>query len=353
MSRRIAMVAPTLEILGGQGVQAAALTRLLRADGHAVDVVPVNPRFPASIAWLRRIPYARTLLNEALYVTHLRRLRAADVVHVFSASYWSFVLAPLPAIVAARRFGKRIVLNYRSGEADDHLTRWGRLVHPWLRLVDEIVVPSEYLRSVFARHGYQARVIPNVVDLTRFVYRERRPLSPRLVSTRNLEPYYAVDNTLHAFALIQARLSDAELTLAGTGREERRLRTLAAALGVSGVHFVGRVEPAAMPALLDESDIFVNSSVLDNQPVSLLEACAAGLPIVSTGTGDIAALLRDGDAGVLVPRHDPAAMAKAVIDLLEAPERAREFARRARAEVDRHTWPQVRALWAGAYGEAA
>lgn len=353
MTRRIAFVAPTLEILGGQGVQAAALAAALRGDGHVVDLIPINPRFPAGLGWLRRVLYARTLLNEALYVAALRRLRGADVAHVFSASYWSFLLAPAPALLAARAAGARVVLNYRSGEADDHLRRWGALVHPWLRLADEIVVPSEYLKAVFASHGYRARVIPNVVDLERFRYRERTLPAPRLVSTRNLEPYYAVDNTLQAFALVRARYPRATLALAGAGSEAARLRRLAVEMGAGGVRFLGRVEPAGMPAVLDAADIFVNSSVLDNQPVSVLEAFAAGLPVVSTATGDIGALLREGETGVAVPAGDPAAMAKAIIDLLENPTAATAMARRARGEIEAFTWPRVRARWAAVYAGAA
>jgi glycosyltransferase involved in cell wall biosynthesis len=349
MNPRIAFVAPTLEILGGQAIQAAALADALRGDGYTVDFVPINPRFPRGLAWLRHFRYARTVVNEALYLIRLSELRRADVVHAFSASYWSFVLAPLPAILAARVLGKRVVLNYRSGEADDHLRRWGALVQPWLRLVDDIVVPSEYLRGVFSRHGYRARVIPNVVDLSRFRFRERNPLEPRLVSTRNLESIYRIDTTIEALSLIKARYPAATLMLAGAGSDERRLRQLAAALGTDGIRFLGRVEPSAMPNLLATVDIFVNASVIDNQPVSVLEAFAAGLPVVSTGTGDIANLVRDGETGFLVPPADAAALAKAVTTLLDEPERGARMARRARGEVERYTWSHVRELWARVY----
>ena len=70
-------------------------------------------------------------------------------------------------------------------------------------------------------------MIRNVVDLSRFEYRERQPLRPRLLSTRNLEPYYRVDVILEAFALVKAQLPDATLTVAGYGSEEARLRRLA------------------------------------------------------------------------------------------------------------------------------
>ncbi len=351
---RIALVAASLEILGGQGVQARALVDHLRSEGYEVDFIPINPRFPKGLGWLRRCPYARTILNQMLYLPSLLSLRHADVAHIFSASYWSFVLAPLPAIVAARCLRKRVVLHYHSGEAEHHLARWGWLVHPWLRLVQEIAVPSEYLRGVFMRHGYRVRIIRNIVDTTSFRYRERTPLRPRLLSTRNFEPHYRVADTLVAFALLKHHYPEASLTIAGYGSEEGRLRRLADLLGIDGIRFVGRVEPAAMPGLYEAADIFVNSSVIDNQPVSVLEAFAAGLPVISTGTGNIAAMVRDGETGLLVPPENPEAMAKAVMMLLEQPDQARRMTQRARQEVEQYTWSRVRHAWAEVYaGEAA
>jgi glycosyltransferase involved in cell wall biosynthesis/SAM-dependent methyltransferase len=350
---RVAVVVASPEILGGHAVQASALAEGLRKEGCDVSFLPVNPRFPPGLGWVRRWPYVRTLLNQALYLPSLRRLREAEVVHVFSAAYWSFLLGPVPAMLAARLFGKRVVLHYHSGEAEDHLARWGVLVHPWLRLAHELVVPSDYLREVFARHGYGTRVIPNVVDTARFRFRERRALGPRLLSARNLEPHYAVDTVIEAFALVRGRYPDARLTVAGYGREEARLRRLADSLGADGIDFVGRVEPPQMPALYDRHDVFVNASLVDNQPVSILEAFAAGLPVVTTGIGDIPAMVRDGQTGVIVPTRDPAAMAAAVVELLEQPERARLMARRARHEAGHYSWSGVRAAWADVYRRAA
>src|SRR5207247_3399071 len=126
------------------------------------------------------------------------------------------------------------------------------------------------------QHGYAVRVVANVVDLARFRYRERARLRPRLLSTRNLDPYYRVDVTVRAFALVRQRYPEATLTIAGVGEDDARLRQLARDLRLDGVSFLGRVEPAALPELCDAADIFVNSSVLDNQPVSVLEAFAAG-----------------------------------------------------------------------------
>jgi glycosyltransferase involved in cell wall biosynthesis len=346
---RVAIVAAGPDMTGGQAVQAATLVAELRRDGHQVTFIPINPRFPARLRPLHRVRYARTLVNEALYLSSLRRLVDVDVVHIFSASYWSFALGPLPAILAARGLGKRAVLHYHSGEADDHLTRWGMLVHPWLRGVHAIVVPSEYLRTVFARHGYHARVIRNVVDTWRFRYRERRPLRPRLFCNRAFEPHYRVEDVLDAFSLIKTWYPETTLTLAGSGSAEVRLRGRAARLGGDSIRFVGAVSAASMADLYDDADVFINASVIDNQPVSLLEAFAAGVPVVSTATGDISAMVRDGETGLLVPQRDPEALAKAVEALLEDPDRTQRMTLRARAEVERYAWPFVRDQWAAVY----
>ena len=228
------MVVASLDIVGATGFRRRRWPRIYGKKATRSASCRSTRRFPRGLGWVRRCPYARTLLTQALYRPSLRRLAQSDVVHVFAASYWSFVLGPVPAILAARRLGKRVVLNYHSGEADDHLARWGRLVHPFLKMADAIVVPSRYLRGVFTRRGYITRVIPNVVDTGAFGYRDRVPLRPRLLSTRNLEPGYDVANTIQAVALLRGRYPEATLTVAGYGSQDKALRRLAASLGIEG-----------------------------------------------------------------------------------------------------------------------
>jgi glycosyltransferase involved in cell wall biosynthesis len=345
----VAVLAASLDIVGGQGHQARLLADRLSEEGYAVHFVPVNPRFPRSLGWVRRLPVFRTVLNELLYAASMARLRHVDVVHIFSASYWSFLLGPAPAILAARAFGKRLILNYHSGEADDHLTNWGALVHPWLRLVDEIVVPSRYLEQVFARHGYRTQVIQNVIDPSTLPYRERPRLGPSLLSTRNLEPHYGVDVIIRAFALVRNRYPEASLVVAGHGREEQRLREVASSVGSQGIRFAGRQDPRQMAALYAAADIFVNASIVDNQPVSVLEAFATGLPVVSTPTGDLEHMLGANERGLIVPPGDPEAMADAVASLLDDPVRALQMVRRARQRLETHAWPRVSVAWRAAY----
>ena len=177
---RVCLVAPSLSILGGQAVAAQRLLERLRdVPGLEVGFLPHDPRSNALLRLLQRVKYVRTVATTVAYVASLfRKLPAYDVVHVFSASYWSFLLAPTPAILVGKLLGKRVVLNYRSGEADDHLRRWRRTAIPTMRRADAVIAPSGYLVDVFARFGIAAESIANFVDPEAVRFRHRSSLRP-------------------------------------------------------------------------------------------------------------------------------------------------------------------------------
>jgi glycosyltransferase involved in cell wall biosynthesis len=347
---RVAIVAPSLGILGGQAVQANRLIEAWRDDPD-VDawLVPVNPEPPALLRWTKRVKYARTLATEAIYGPLLvRELARADVVHVFSASYSSFLLAPLPALVVARALGRPVVLNYRSGEAPDHLAR-SPLARAAIASVNANIVPSQYLVDVFKKFGITASVIPNLVDLSRFPFRRRNPLQPRLVSTRNFAPLYNVACTLRAFRLVQDRWPDATLTLVGGGPAETELRALAQSLGLKHVCFAGQVNANEIARHYRRNDIYVQSPNIDNMPTSVIEAFACGLPVASTDAGGVPAILTDGVHGLLAPVDDHRTLAAQILKLLDDPELASRLSEAAYATCQGCTWSAVRDRWLDAY----
>jgi glycosyltransferase involved in cell wall biosynthesis len=347
---RIAFVAPSLGILGGQAVQADRLLRAWRADADVeAYLVPVNPLPPRPLRFATRVKYLRTVVNELTYLPLLvRELARADVVHVFSASYSSFLLAPLPALLVARLLGRPVVINYRSGQAPDHLRR-SAIARSALAAADLNVVPSTFLVDVFREFGIDATIIPNIVDLERFRFRERDVLRPRLVSTRNFDSLYNVETTIRAFRIVKDRWPDATLTLVGGGPDEAALRSLVARLQLRDVTFAGRLRPDEMAAAYADNDIYVQTPDIDNMPTSVLEAFACGLPVVSTRAGGVPAILTDGRHGLLAPLGDHEAVAMQLLRLLEAPRFARTLARAAFASCQKCTWGSVRGQWLDAY----
>src|SRR5262249_12334551 len=105
---RVAVVAASLRYVGGQSVQADLLVRQWQNDPEiSAKYIEVDPAFPRPLGWMERIPVLRTIIRTPLYAASLwRELADADIAHVFSASYWSFLVAPVPAWLIARMRGK-------------------------------------------------------------------------------------------------------------------------------------------------------------------------------------------------------------------------------------------------------
>ena len=95
--------------------------------------------------------------------------------------------------------------------------------------------------------------------------------------------------------------------------------------------------------------MLVNTSSIDNMPVSLLEGFAAGLPIVSTDAGGIPFIVSDGENGRLAPIDDDAAIAEHVLALVRQPEEVLRLSRAGADEARKYRWPQVARQWLALY----
>lgn len=355
MSLRVLIVAASLDILGGQAVQAERLVRHLQQEPSVeVSFLPINPRLPGKLRKLQSIKYVRTVTTSILYMLNLlREVRKFDVIHIFSASYLSFLIAPTPAIFVSKLYGKKIVLNYHSGEAEDHLRRWRRSTIPILNLCDAIAVPSDYLVRVFASFGLKATAIYNIIEVDQFAFRERTPLRPIFLSNRNLEAHYGVDCVLRAFALIQQKVPGAVLTIVGDGSQRQALEKLKTELALRQTSFTGRVEHEEIFRHYSDADVFLNASRIDNQPLSILEAFACGLPVVTTGAGGIPDVVTDGETAFMVPVDDCEALAARAIELLADRNIATTMIQKARKESLKYTWDVVCEQWLKLYREVA
>jgi glycosyltransferase involved in cell wall biosynthesis len=352
---RVLIVAPSLDILGGQSRQAVRLMEgLKREPDLEIGFLPHNPRLPGILRKLQSIKYLRTIVTTLFYIALLLwRVRQYDIIHIFCASYYSYSLSAIPALGIARLYGKKSILNYRSGEAEDHLEMW-RTAAPTIKWASEVVVPSGYLVDVFARHGLRARAIHNIVELERFTYRERQPLRPVFLTSRLLEPLYNVPCVLRAFAIIQERYPDARLTIAADGFLRRDLEALARDLKLRNAEFVGFVKFEDMPALYDAADIYLSATSIDNMPSSLTESMACGLNVVTTdGGGAIPYIMTNEVTGMIVNRDDHQALAAAAIRLLDDNEFALKLVRNAHESTKKFTWPYIREQWLDLYHELA
>jgi glycosyltransferase involved in cell wall biosynthesis len=347
---RVAVVAASLRYVGGQSVQADLLVRHWQNDPEiSAKYIEVDPAFPRPLGWIEKVPVLRTIVRTPLYALALwRELAEADIAHVFSASYWSFLIAPVPAWMIARMRGKKVLIHYHSGEARDHLQRF-RTARPVLRRVDCLVVPSGYLVDVFKEFGLEAHAVPNIIDLSQFSFRVRNPLRPHLVCTRGFHPYYCIDVVVRAFAEVRKAFPEARLDLVGKGPVEGQIRQLVQDLGVPGVNFAGVASRQEIGRYYDAADIFINASRLDNMPVSVLEAFASGTPVVSTAPEGMRYIVEHERTGMLSESGDDGALAQNVIRLLREPQLASRLAENAHQESRRYGWAAVREQWLDVY----
>lgn len=347
---RVLLVGPLPPPAGGMANQTRQLGELLRAAGAEVPFVQTNR--PYAPAWAGRFVGVRALCRLVPYLGALWRAAVrADVMHLMANSGWAWHLFSAPAVWIAWLRRVPVLVNYRGGEAASFLQRSAALVRLTMGRSALLAVPSGFLQEVFARHGMAATVLPNVVDVHRYRPRaERRALGAHVVVTRNLEPLYDIATAIRAFALLAAARPEARLTIAGTGPQEAELKDLAARLGVAErVRFAGRLDRDEVAALLSQADLGLNPSLVDNMPNSVLEALAAGVPVVSTRVGGVPFVVEHERTALLVPPRDATAMAAAMQRLLDDASLWMRLADNGLAAAQRYTWAAVAPTLAGLY----
>ena len=352
---RICLVGPLPPPAGGMANQTWQLSELLADEGAVVEVVQVNP--PYRPAWAGRIKGVRAVFRLLPYLFNLwRSVGRADLVHLMANSGWSWHLFAAPAVWIAALRRKPALVNYRGGEADAFLNRAGAIVRWTMRRSAALLLPSGFLLEVFARHGMTGRIVPNIIDLSRFQPAESRqsdPDAPVIMVARNLEPIYGIDVALRAFAQIREQLPNARLMVAGSGPLREALEAQAHALGCErSVAFTGRLDRDQMAALYRSADLSLNPSHVDNMPNSVLESLACGVPVVSTAVGGVPFILEHERTGWLVPAEDPDAMARAALTILTQPGLAQQLRSAGLQAVQRYTWAVVRSDLIGAYHDA-
>lgn len=343
---RIGLVGPLPPPSGGMANQALQLAKLLRAEGAQVEVIQVNR--PYSPAWIASLKGIRALFRLIPYLVALWRASSkVDLFHVMANSGWSWHLFAAPAIWIAKLTGTPVVVNYRGGEAGEFFDKAFSWVKPTLDRADAIVVPSGFLEAVFEKRGYSPLIVPNIIDLSRFSMEKNKaaglvPDYPNILVARNLEPIYDNATVLRALQIVRRTIPEARLVIAGSGPERQALENLAVELGVKeAVSFTGRVENESMANLYYSATLMVNPSLADNMPISVLEALASGVPVVSTNVGGVPFLVEHDKTALLFPPQDPAAMAAAILAVLSDAGKAEKMRTAGVELVSQFTWQKV------------
>ncbi|WGK63818.1 glycosyltransferase family 4 protein [Croceiramulus getboli] len=209
------------------------------------------------------------------------------------------------------------------------------------------VSPSPYLMEVFRQAGISnLKLIPNTLELDRYPFRQRAEIRPKILWVRAFDAIY---NPMMALEVLQFLLKSnpkAELCMVGPDKDGSLGACQAFAIEHQlPVTFTGKLEKAAWIDMAADYDIFLNTTTIDNTPVSVMEAMALGLPVVSTRVGGIPYLLTENETALLVPSGDVFACSQAIRQLLDDPKKAQQIASNARGLVATMDWQTVKSQW--------
>jgi glycosyltransferase involved in cell wall biosynthesis len=274
-----------------------------------------------------------------------RRYETAQI-DVFSGN--AFVFAEVVSTLL-RLLRKPYVLTLHGGDLPSFGRRWPRRVKRLLRNATAVTAPSRYLREQMRGYRDDIRLLPNAVEVSAYPFHIREHPRPRMLWLRAFHRIYNPTLAPAVLARVAASSPNAQLTMIGRDKKDGSLeetKRAAAAFRVQDrLAFPGAVPKDEVPTWLATADIFLNTTDFDNTPVSVLEAMAAGLCIVSTDVGGIPHLLEDGRDALLVPPRDPEAMAEAVRRILNEPGLAATLSQNARAKAEKLDWSVVLPQW--------
>jgi glycosyltransferase involved in cell wall biosynthesis len=300
-------------------------------------------RVVATSAEPRRV---RRLLD--MVRTAWRRRNDYTVAQVDVYSGPAFIWAEIVAGVL-RLLGKPYILTLHGGNLPAFASRWPRRVRRLLASARAVTTPSEYLREGLSALRPDMLLYPNPVDLSAYAFVPRRRLRPRLCWLRAFCEIYNPSLGVKVVAALSDDFPEVSLAMIGPNKGDGSLegaRRAAEELGVSGrVEWPGRIAKSEVSRWLNRGDIFLNTTNIDNTPVSVLEAMACGLCVVSTDVGGLPYLLEHERDALLVPPDDAEAMAAAVRRLLTEPGLAERLSANARKKVESFDWSAVLPRW--------
>ena len=361
---KVAMVSPyDFAWPGGVNAHVAQLSAELRRRGHEVTVIApgttlsLPERCEASGSFIpmgRTVPLsaggstARVTLSWWLW-PRIRRLmdrERFDLVHVHEP------LAPLLPLMFLQHSNAVNVGTFHAFSDGQQLYRWSRYaLRTWHRRLHGRIAVSEAARTFVAPHfpQRQYRVIPNGIDFQRFA--EASPLLDLRDGTRNIlfvgrkDERKGLRYLLEAFALLLETRRDLRLIVVGPGQPDPICASLIEQLGRHGsgmVRLVGPVSDEDLPRYYASADVFCSPATGgESFGIVLLEAMAAGTPVVASNIAGYRDVVTHERNGLLAPPRDPGAIAAAVARIVDHPELAQRLCDAGKQVAQHHRWQRI------------
>lgn len=268
------------------------------------------------------------------------------LISVYSGLYFRLVDM---ATFFLKILNKPYILVLHGGNLPRFAKRHSHRVRKAFSAAVAITAPSEYLRREMRCYsGREISIIPNGIEIEKYPFRLRKRASPKLFWLRSFHELYNPQLAIEVLALLTKDFPDIHLRMIGPEKDGsyRRVVKKAEKLGLlDRIEFKLGVDKSDVPLWLDREDIFINTTNIDNTPVSVIEAMACGLCVVSTNVGGLPYLLEDGADALLVPPRAAQAMANALRRILTEPGLAEKLSGAGRRKAEGFDWNLVQTKW--------
>ncbi|PID67960.1 MAG: glycosyl transferase family 1 [Flavobacteriia bacterium] len=294
-----------------------------------------------------RVSSYKNKLIRMLHMVFATLFYKKDLVLIDTYSAQSFYYAYVTSQIA-RLIHKPYITILHGGNLPQRLDQKPRLSQAIFKHALTNVAPSGYMKYEFESRGYSTTLIPNVLDLKMFKYKSRADLQPRLLWVRAFAQFYHPTMAVRVLHKLKETYPKAELCMVGPKKDKswEETHALVKTLDLEkSVTFTGVMKLEDWIKLSEDYDVFINTTTIDNTPLSVMEAMALGLPVVSTNVGGLPYLVEDGLEAFLVDSGDVEAMVKAVKRLLSSSELVTSLTDKAKHKVDQFDWSVVRQQW--------
>jgi glycosyltransferase involved in cell wall biosynthesis len=260
------------------------------------------------------------------------------------AFFWAAAVCAL-----LRMLHKPYVLTLHGGNLPEFSRRRPWMTKKLLQSAAAVTAPSGYLLEEMSEYRADIQVLPNAITLSNYPFVPRNGARPRLVWVRAFHHIYHPELAVRVLARLKDKFPEIERTMAGPDKGDgsfEATQALAKELGVEKqIKLLGRIPKNEIAKWINAGDIFLNTSSVDNTPVTVLEAMACGACVVTTKVGGIPYLCSHGTDSMLGPAGDVTAMAANVARVLSEPELASSLSRNARSRVELLDWSAILPRW--------
>lgn len=277
------------------------------------------------------------------------KFRKADFLLIDTYSAWSFWYAVFSSQLA-RLFGLSYIPIARGGSLPKRLTRspfWSRIL---LKYSKDVVCPSGYLHHHMNKFYHRSyKLIPNFIDIQNYPFKERTiESSIRLLWVRSFHEIYNPCLAVDVVCRLKEKGIDVQLAMVGPDKDGslEKTKEYAGERGIQkNIKFTGRLSKSDWITMAADYDVFINTTNVDNTPVSVMEAMALGMIVISTNVGGMPYLFSDKIEGFLVAPNDSSVFVQQVLKLRNNEHLTKTISRNARLKAEDWDWNVVEKKW--------